>query len=137
MKDTQKANGRPAKLAGKRIKKIDARFTEDEYAVVLELEKALGIRKTDLVRNRLLQDAPLTVINAKDLMASLDGIGAELGRCGNNINQLARYANILKKKGLASPLILERFDLLFSQYLDNQTLLDASLRKILRLLNHG
>jgi len=131
---SRKVNGRPLKTEGKRTKKIDARFTEDEFKVVLELEKTLGISKTDLVRTRLLQDARLTVINAKELIALLDSIGTELGRCGNNINQLAKYANVLNKYGKLSPVVMERFNLLFEDYTENQKKLEISLRKIIRTL---
>jgi hypothetical protein len=131
---SRKVKGRPLKTEGKRTKKIDARFTEDEFKVVLELEKTLGISRTDLVRTRLLQDARLTVINAKELIALLDSIGTELGRCGNNINQLAKYANVLNKYGRLSPVVMERFNLLFEDYTENQKKLEISLRKIIRAL---
>jgi hypothetical protein len=119
-----------------RIKKIDARFTEAEYQLVLALEKELGVRKTDLVRMRLLGDAPAVVLNAKELIRSLDSIGAELGHSGNNINQLARYANILKKKRMLSPVVMERFNILFEQYIGHQKNLEAALRSIVRAMNH-
>jgi hypothetical protein len=131
---SRKVNGRPLKTEGKRTKKIDARFTEDEFKVVLELEKTLGISRTDLVRTRLLQNARLTVINAKELIALLDSIGTEIGRCGNNINQLAKYANVLNKYGKLSPMVMERFNLLFEDYTENQKKLEISLRKIIRTL---
>jgi len=130
----RKTMGRPAKTENKRIKKIDARFTEDEYHIILEMERTLGTRKTDLVRNRLLQDAHLTVVNAKELIALLDGVGTELGRCGNNINQLAKYANTLNKYGRLSPVVIECFNLLFESYIGNQKALEIALRKIIRLL---
>lgn len=133
MAKTFRSKGRPVKEQGKRIKKIDARFTQDEYDTILELEKTLGVRKTDLVRTRLLQDARLTIINAKELIGFLDNIGAEMGRCGNNINQLAKYGNVLKKKGLLSPIVAERFNILFEQYIENQKQLEISLRKIIRM----
>ena len=120
-------------LAGKRSKKIDTRFTEDEYAIISELEKTLGLTKTELVRQRLLSNVGLLVVNAKELIALLDQVGAEMGRCGNNINQLAKYANILKKRGMLSPVVIERLDVLFEQYLKNQQALDASLRKVFRM----
>lgn len=120
-------------LAGKRSKKIDARFTEDEYVIICELEKTLGLTKTELVRQRLLSNVGLLVVNAKELMVLLDQVGAEMGRCGNNINQLAKYANILKKRGMLSPVVTERFNVLFEQYLKNQQALDASLRKVFRM----
>lgn len=120
-------------LAGKRIKKIDTRFTEDEYQIICGLEKALGLTKTELVRQRLLSNAGLLVVNAKELIVLLDQVGTEMGRCGNNINQLAKYANILKKRGVLSPVVVERFNVLFEQYLKNQQALDTSLRKVFRM----
>ncbi|MDB5145753.1 MAG: Bacterial mobilization protein MobC [Mucilaginibacter sp.] len=134
MKDTGKVMGRPLKTEGKRTKKIGARFTEDEYRVILELERTFGIRKTDLVRNRLLQNSIELVINAKEMIRALDSVGTELGRCGNNINQLAKYANILTNKRVLSPVVIERFNLLFEQYIGNQKELDTTLRRIIRVL---
>jgi hypothetical protein len=119
-----------------RTKKIDARFTEAEYQLVLTLEKELGVRKTDLLRMRLLGDAPAVVLNAKELIRSLDSIGAELGHSGNNINQLARYANILNKKRMLSPVVMDRFNILFEQYIGHQKNLEAALRSIVRAMNH-
>jgi len=133
MAKTQGSKGRPIKAQGKRIRKIDARFTQDEYDTILELEKTMGIRKTDLVRTRLLQDARLTIVNAKELIGLIDSIGTEMGRCGNNINQLAKYANILRKRGVLSPMVSERFNILFEQYIENQKHLEVSLRKIIRI----
>jgi len=119
-----------------RTKKIDARFTETEYTIILALEKELGVRKTDLVRSRLLENAPAVVINAKELIRSLDSIGAELGRAGNNINQLARYANILNNKKVLSPVVMERFNTLFEQYIASQKILETALRKVIRSMGH-
>ncbi|MBS1529743.1 MAG: plasmid mobilization relaxosome protein MobC [Bacteroidetes bacterium] len=126
--------GRPPMTDGKRIKKIDARFTEDEYKIVLDLEKTLGISKTDLVRTKLLENAPQILINAKELITAIDAIGSELGRAGNNINQLARHANTLQKRGLLPPEIVDRFNALLSAYIQNQEQLEVSLRKIIRLI---
>lgn len=120
---------------GKRIKKIDARFTEKEYALVLEMEKTLGVSKTDLVRLRVLNQSQTVLINAKEMIALLDRIGTELGRSGNNINQLARYANILKKQGILSPVVTERFLVLFGDYVRQQHALETALRKIIRMMS--
>ena len=80
MGDFKKLNGRPKLKEGGRSKKIDVRFTETEYKVVLELEKELGISKTELVRMRVLNNAGNIVINARELLGLLDDIGAEMGR---------------------------------------------------------
>ena len=119
--------------SGKRTRKIDARFTEDEYQLILELEKTLGISKTDIVRTRVLQQVKLNIVNGKELISLLNAVGAEMGRCGNNINQLARYANILKKKGMLSPVVGDRFNVLFDEYIQKQKDLETAFRRIIRL----
>ncbi|MEZ2334732.1 plasmid mobilization relaxosome protein MobC [Mucilaginibacter sp. RCC_168] len=128
------SKGRPQLESGKRSKKIDARFTEDEYKIILSLEKTLGISKTEILRRRVLSNAGTTVINAKDLIISLDNIFAEMGRVGNNINQLAKHANTLKLQGALSPLLVDSFDIYFQKYLQLQQQLETSLRKIIRLV---
>ena len=121
-------------IEGHRNKKITARFTEDEYKLVEKLERTLGVSKTDLVRMRLLENATAVVINAKELIGSIDGIGTELGRCGNNINQLAKYANILQKKGKIDPVVIESFNKLLAEYIKKQDALEISLRRVIRTI---
>ena len=128
--------GRPSMKSGKRTKKIDARFTEEEFAVIIALESSLGISKTEIVRRRVLNRSAQLVVNAQAMVSELDGIGAELGRSGNNINQLARYANTLNKRGLLSAQIIERFDVLLEKHNEIQVKLEVTLRKILRQMSH-
>jgi hypothetical protein len=128
------AKGRPQLASGKRSRKIDVRFTEEEYKIILSLEKTLGISKTEILRRRVLGNAATTVINAKDLITNLDNIFAEMGRIGNNINQLAKHANTLKLQGALSPLVVDLFNIHFQKYLQLQQQLDISLRKIIRLV---
>ena len=131
MQDRRSRPGRPTKADANRTKKITVRFTEDEYRTISELEETLGISKTDLVRERLLHGARLTIINAKELTAVLNVIGTELGRSGNNINQLARHANTLNKQGAPSPVLMEYFNVLFTTHLENRKQLETALRKII------
>ena len=119
---------------GKRTKKIGARFTQAEFDQISELEKQLGISETDLVRMRLLNDSAKYVVNAKDFIAELDKLGAEMARVGNNINQLARHANTLKLAGGLQPMVAIRFNELFEQYLTIQQSVEATLRKIIRAM---
>ncbi len=100
------------------------------------MKLTLGISKTQLVRARVLHNGAGTLINAKDLIRQLNEIGAELGRSGNNLNQLAHYANILNQKNILSPVVVERFSLLLESHLKSRTELDTSLRKIIRSLGH-
>jgi len=128
--------GRPVLLEGKRSKKIDARFTEEEYKLVLALEKELGVSKSDLIRRTLLSNAPAVLINAKEMLSRLDNIGLELARSGNNLNQLARYANTLHKRNILSPMVVERFNQLLETHLQQQKELSIALRRVLKLLGN-
>jgi putative heme degradation protein len=134
MVDFKKLQGRPRLKEGKRIKKIDTRFTEEEYKQVLALEQQFGISKTELVRMRLLTDANKIIVNAKELIRLLDEIGSEMGRSGNNINQLAKHANTLKLAGTLPVSVADRFNLLLDQHIQVQQSLESALRKIIRLM---
>jgi len=134
MSKDPKRKGRPPKTAGKRTFKIDVRFTEEEYKLISDMETTLGLSKTKLVRLRLLGNGTEVLINAKALISQLNHIGAELGRSGNNVNQLAHYANVLNLKNILSPVVAERFNLLLTDHLKSRLELDKTLRKIIRVL---
>lgn len=101
------------------------------------MERALGVSKTDLVRSKVLHNGAGTVINAKELIRELNRIGTELGRSGNNINQLAHYANTLKLKSRLSPPVAEQLNRLLEAHLKNRADLRIALRKLIRILGHG
>ena len=134
MADLKKLNGRPKLKDGKRTRFINVRFTEDEYKDVAALEKQLGITKTDLIRMRVLSDAKKTVINSRELIKYLDSAGVEMGRIGNNINQLAKHANTLRLQGRLNPLIVDQFNRLFEEFIHVQQQFEVSLRKIIRAM---
>jgi hypothetical protein len=136
MAEDPKRKGRPPLTEGKRTFKIDVRFTADEYKIILDMEQAVGISKTNLVRQRVLKNGDDTVINAKALISALNQIGAELGRSGNNLNQLAHYANVLNMKDILSPVVVERYLSMLDENLKSRSKLDATLRKIIRQLGN-
>lgn len=136
MAEDPKRKGRLPLTEGKRTFKIDVRFTEEEYKLITEMEQALGLSKTQLVRSKLLHNGTGTVINAKKLIGALIALGNELGRSGNNINQLAHYANALKLKEILSPVVAERLELMMEDHLRSRTELNTTLRKLIRMLGH-
>ena len=85
---------------------------------------------------RVLHDAKQVVINSKDIIRHLDNIGAEMGRAGNNINQLAKHANSLKLQGAVSPSVAAKFNELLEAYIGMQQALETALRKIIRAMSH-
>jgi hypothetical protein len=134
MEYVKKLNGRPKLKEGKRIKFINVRFTDDEYGEITELEQVLGISKTELIRMRVLSDAKKNIVNSKELIKFLDTAGAEMGRIGNNINQLAKHANTLKLKGSLHQEIITHFNKLFEDYILVQQNFETALRKIIRAM---
>jgi hypothetical protein len=129
----KKQPGRPLMVLGKRDQKIDVRFTRDEYELILKLERTLGISKADLIRNRILRGSEQVVVNAEQLIAALDLLGTEMGRTGNNINQLAKYANALNRQGILSVVVVERYNILLGNCQELQKRLEVLLRRVIRL----
>lgn len=120
--------------SGKRTKIIKARLTEDEFKALLIIENAVGITRMELIRQRVLYHTGSILVNAQELLKLLDSIGAELGRSGNNINQLARHANILNKQGMLNANVASQFNELFTDYIQIQQELEKAIRQIIRLM---
>ena len=133
MAEIRKLAGRPKMEREKRNKKIDARFTQTEYNLVVAMETALGISKTELVRMRLLNGSEKMLLNSRELVRQMDALGAEMGRIGNNINQLARHANRMNLQGEVPTYIAGQFNELFEQYLGSQQRLEVVFRTLIRL----
>lgn len=127
--------GRPPLVSGKRIKKIDVRFTQEEFELILQMEQSSGMKKADLIRRKLLREGERLLVDSKAVMNSIDGIGLELSKAGNNVNQLARYANILNKDGLLSAVVVDRFLLELRKYNKIKMELERLMRKLIRLLS--
>lgn len=128
--------GRPKMPDGKRVNIIKAKLTDQELKQLQTIEKQLGLNRSEIIKGRVLHDSTSIIINARELMALLDGIGAELGRAGNNINQLARHANILSKQGTLDQNVVTEFNTRFGSYIQIQQELEKCLRQIIRLMRH-
>lgn len=122
------------RLSAPKIRRFELRLSEQELKQFLELEKSLGINRSDIVRIRVLKNAANMLVNTKELMKKMDAMGAELGRSGNNINQLARHANILHKRGLLSQSVATEFNSLLGEYITIQQELEKVIRQIIRLM---
>jgi hypothetical protein len=117
-----------------RVRRFEVRLTEDEYKHLLLLEEQLGLSRTEIIRIRVLQDPGKILVNARQALSKLDLIGTELGRAGNNINQLARHANTLNRLGKLTPNVVRDFNRLFEQYYLIREQTETSLRQLIRLI---
>ncbi len=119
---------------GKREFLLKAKLTAEENKQVMNLTKQLGISRSELIKSRLLADHKQVLVHAGGLLVLLDQIGTELGRSGNNINQLARHANILSKRGMLDGDIVADFNALFSLYLAHHMEIQKLMRQLICLM---
>jgi len=115
-----------------RTERFELRLTAQEKADFIQLENKLGISRSDIVRQRVLEKAMPKVLDASRLLDQLDALGTELGRAGNNINQLARHANTFSKRGLLGPDVAQELNLRLMGYIDIQRKLERQIRSLLR-----
>jgi len=134
MDKPRKKAGRPPMLTGKRTRIIKAKLTDDEFKALLDIQKTSGMNRMELIRKRVLGGGTAVTVNIKELFTMLDAIGAELGRAGNNINQLARHANLLNRQGRLTPEVTTEFNRLLSGYIRIQRELEKTLRQLLRAM---
>ncbi|WP_286801712.1 MULTISPECIES: plasmid mobilization protein [Sphingobacterium] len=117
-----------------RVFRFELRLTENEKAQFLALEKSLGINRSEIVRNRVLNRSSRILVDSKTILQMLDTLGSELGRSGNNINQLARHINTLKLHGKLEPGELSRFPSLIADYIKYQRQIEQEFRNLMRLI---
>lgn len=131
-KQRRKSTGRNKKPSAE-VRSIihTIRFTEQENAELLDMVEKLGTTVSDFLRSRGL-GTKSQIINGVNLIASLDKIGTELGRSGNNINQLAKQANSLNKVGKMEESIINRFNFLFSNHITTQQEVQTAFRALIR-----
>lgn len=137
MDGNNRSKGRPPLKVGRRNKKIDVRFSEDEYKEILAMEQEFGMPKAELMRMRVLRDSGIVVTNSRELIRQLDRVAGEMGRCGNNINQLAHYSNIMQLKEILDPETTVRFNRLLNEYISYQITLESVLRKVILSLGRS
>lgn len=118
--------GRPPKHEGQKIKQAHLRLTEDQHKKLIELEKQIGVNRTDLFVKRVLENQDYIV--TQDVIIQLAKVGAEMGKIGSNINQLAKHANTVIKNQDLPPQVVSQYNSL----LDLHSIQEAELYKVLR-----
>lgn len=112
-----------------RTKRLELRFTDDEYNVLMESSKSYK-SASEYIRARLFKKGT-SILNPVELLKSLDNVSVEMKHIGNNINQVAKYVN--QRKGIASDELIVEYEKLLSKYIKLQQQLEISYRKIINL----
>ncbi|QQD14385.1 hypothetical protein [Sphingobacterium sp. UDSM-2020] len=117
-----------------RSRRFELRLSEAERTQFLDLEKSLGLSRADIVRIRVLQNSKKMLVNTTEIMKLLDSIGTEIGRSGNNINQLAKHVNTLQQQGMFHSALIRDLAPLLTEYIRLQRRLEQSIRQLIRLI---
>ncbi|MEN0053600.1 MAG: plasmid mobilization relaxosome protein MobC [Mucilaginibacter sp.] len=124
--------GRPPKNQGQKIKQAHIRLTEDQHKQLLDLENQIGVNRTDLFIKRVLENQDYIV--TQDVIVQLAKVGAEMGKIGSNINQLAKHANTVIKNQPLSPAVVGAFNSLLELHIAHEADLYKVLRQMYRVM---
>ena len=118
----------------RRLVKLQLHVTHEEYEKLQAQFQTSGQRHISEYLRRLVLDHGKTkiLINKSALIRQLDKIGTDISRIGNNINQLAKYANIQHKTGKTDQRTMARFNRNMEKYLLEQQELAKAYRALVR-----
>jgi len=92
-----------------RTKRFEIRLTAEEFNRLKSEAEEYGHSPTQYVRKRIFK-REVAVINAVEFLSQYRERNRQLNKIGNNINQLARYANYVENSGKVSPAIIEELN---------------------------
>jgi len=118
----------------KRAIKLQLHVTAKEYEKLNDQFRSTGIRYfSDYLRLLILDNRRSdNITNKQELIKKLDAIGTQIGKIGNNINQIAKYANIQIKTNKVDQRTLERFNKHMETYLQERRNLINAYRALAR-----
>ncbi|MFV0377640.1 MAG: plasmid mobilization protein [Mangrovibacterium sp.] len=105
----RKKGGRPKlSISDKRSESIRIWCTSEQKKQVKEMANSYGLTITDYVLKKSLGEK--VVFNHREYLNEIHELGTELARQGNNLNQLAKYANILLIERKLRPDVAEKIE---------------------------
>ncbi|MGV8135975.1 MAG: plasmid mobilization relaxosome protein MobC [Mangrovibacterium sp.] len=103
---------------------------QSEHSMIKSTAKGYGLTVTEYVLRKSFGEK--LTFNHVELLKELHQLNLELARAGNNINQLAKYANTLNKVGKLRPEIADKLHAVLSSYLQKQDEVRITFRKLIR-----
>lgn len=98
--------------------------------MIRDSAKTYGLTVTEYVLRKSFGQK--LTFNHVELLKELHQMNLELARAGNNINQLAKYANTMNKVGKLRPEIADKLHTSLSTYLQKQDEVRSAFRKLIR-----
>lgn len=101
---TRKGAGRPAMGDAKRTHRVGISLSADELEAWRHLAEADGRGSVARwARERVMSSLALRELGHSELGGEVAGLRADLGRVGNNLNQIARALNVAERGGPEGP----------------------------------
>lgn len=126
-------SGRPRnKPAENKTSEIKVRCLPREKEEIIRLSQTYGMGITGYVIKRSLGQK--ITFNHIELLKELHILNLELARAGNNINQLARYANTINKAGRLEPEIADKLNTILASYIQKLDDVRLAFRKLIRMM---
>lgn len=108
-------------------------INDEEYRHLMNAFSSSGVKKmSEYLRNRLIETKGLYLHDPKAILKTLDDLGESVGRIGNNINQLAKYANVLTLKEKEDFEVIAEMNTLLKQYSLERKEMTLAIRALLR-----
>ena len=116
----------------KREKRLWLRLTHVEHETIKQSAKQMGVSVSKYIRTRIFRDNEASVINAIEYLGAYKEGVKELKKIGNNINQLARYANYIQNSGQIQPGVIDELNKLLRDFVNCQRETADLDRKVLK-----
>ncbi len=88
-------------MKNNRTKKLEFRVSQEEKTRVLNQVNKSGFNRSEYLR-RLVLESNKAIVNPTEFLKYLNGIGAEMGKSGGNINQVVKHMNVEANMGRLS-----------------------------------
>lgn len=89
-----------------RTKRFEVRLTDEQYATIREKAAKANLTPTEYVRRKVFS-GEVGVMDSLAFLKEYSRYLHEIRKIGNNINQVAHYANILQNKGIYSKDVID------------------------------
>ncbi len=114
-----------------KVRRKEIRLTQKEYDKLLQMAAASGKSVSGYIRAKLFGGEKAT-INAVEFLKEYRKQIYEMHKAGNNINQLAHYANICIKSGKLSEAVVQEMNRRLGELTRIEMKLEDAMHKILR-----
>jgi hypothetical protein len=114
-----------------KVKRKEIRLTQKEYDKLLQVAAASGRSVSEYIRAKLFGGEKAT-INAVEFLKEYKTQIHEMQKIGNNINQLAHYANVCIKNGMLSETVVQEMNQTIGELTKIEIKLEDIMRRIVK-----